>query len=53
MIRKDIVNSYIMQHKNVGVRRWLLQVWAAKGQFGLIRFYYRFVHKFVYGIIFR
>ena len=46
-------NSYIMQHKNVGVRRWLLQVWAAKGQFGLIRFYYRFVHKFVYGIIFR
>lgn len=46
-------NSYIMQHKNVGVRRWLLQLLAAKGQFGLIRFYYRFVHKFVYGIIFR
>ena len=46
-------NSYIAQTKNMGVRRWLLQLLATKGQFGLIRFYYRFVHKFVYGIIFR
>ena len=46
-------NPYIKQNRNVSMHRWLLQLLAMKGQFWIIRLYYRFVHKFIYGIIFR
>ena len=46
-------NPYIKQNRNVSMHRWLLQLLAVKEQFWIIRLYYRFVHKFIYGIIFR
>lgn len=46
-------NSYILQNKNIGMRRRVLQLLAAHGQYWMIRLYYRVVHKFVYGVIFR
>lgn len=46
-------NVYISRNKNVSVRRRILQQLAANGQYWLISFYYKFVHKFIYGLIFR
>lgn len=46
-------NTYISRNKSVSMRRRFLQLLAANGQYWLVRLYYKFVHKFVYGLIFR
>ncbi len=44
---------YIMQNKSVSCRRRLLQWFASKGQFWLVRLHYYLVCRLVYGIIYR
>ena len=46
-------NEYISQNKNVSFRRRVLQLLADKKMFWAVCLYYKLVHKFIYGIIFR
>lgn len=46
-------DRYIMQNRNVSIRRRLLQICASKGQFWLVRIHYYLVCRLVYGIIYR
>ena len=46
-------NQYIKLNRNVSRRRLVLQLLAARKQFWLVSLYYRLVHKFIYGIVFR
>lgn len=46
-------NKYIVANKRQTLRMRLVQLMAAKGQFWLVRLYYRLVFKFVYGILYK
>ena len=46
-------NQYIKLNKNVSLRRRMLQLCAVKKQFWLVGLYYKLVHKFIYGIVYR
>lgn len=46
-------NQYISLNKNVSLRRRMLQLCAVKKQFWLVGLYYKLVHKFIYGIVYR
>ena len=46
-------NFYIRKSNIMGLHRYILQLFALNGHFWLIKLYYRIVHKFVYGIIFK
>lgn len=46
-------NPYIGLNKNVSARRRMLQLLAVKKQFWLVSLYYKLVHKFIYGIVYR
>lgn len=46
-------NQYISLNKNVSFRRRMLQLLADKKMFWMVCLYYKFVHKFIYGIIFK
>ena len=47
------VNSYILQNKNVSFRSRILQWFAWKGQFWLVKLHYYLLYKLVYGIIYK
>ena len=46
-------NQYIKLNKNVSFRRCLLQLLASKKQFWLVGLYYKLIHRFIYGILYR
>jgi len=46
-------NKYIMDNKMQSLRMRLVQLMASKKQFWIVKLYYRFVFKFVYGVIYR
>lgn len=46
-------NQYMKLNKNVSLRRRVLQLLAERKQFWLIGLYYKLVHKFIYGIVYR
>ena len=46
-------NRYISLNKNVSFRRRVLQQLADRKMFGVVWLYYKFVHKFIYGIVFK
>lgn len=46
-------NEYIMANRMQTLRMRLVQLMAAKKQFWMVRLYYRFVFKFIYGIIYK
>ena len=46
-------NRYILSNKSVSLRSRLLQLAAAQKQFWIVTLYYKFVHKFVYGIVYK
>lgn len=46
-------NPYVKLNKNVSARRRLLQMCAVKKQFWLVYLYYKLVHKFFYGIVYK
>ncbi len=46
-------NRYISLNKNVSFRRRVLQELADRKMFGIVWLYYKFVHKFIYGIVFK
>ncbi len=46
-------NQYMKLNKNVSLRRRVLQSLAERKQFWLIGLYYKLVHKFIYGIVYR
>lgn len=46
-------NRYISQNTNVSFRRRVLQQLAYRKMFRMVRLYYKFVHKFIYGIVFK
>lgn len=46
-------DKYILQNRQVSFRRMALQWMAARNQFWLVSLYYMFVHKVVYGLIYR
>lgn len=46
-------NKYIMGNKMQSLRMRWVQLMASKRQFWMIKLYYRFVFKFVYGVIYR
>lgn len=46
-------NQYIKLNKNVSFRRRVLQLLASKKQFWLVCLYYKLIHRFIYGILYR
>ena len=46
-------NGYVMKNKLLPLRTRLVQCMAAKGRFFAIKIYYRFVIRFVYGVIYK
>lgn len=46
-------NEYIMKNKRLSMRSRCLQWLAGKNQFWAVKLYYRFVHRVVYGLIYR
>ena len=46
-------NAYIVSNKYITIRRKALQWLAWKRQYWLIELYYHFVHKLIYGVIFK
>lgn len=46
-------NCYIMKNVNQPYRTRLLQFAASKGWFPVIKLYYKFVFKFIYGVLYR
>ena len=46
-------NRYIKLNKKVSFRRHLLQFLASKKQFWLISLYYKLIHRFIYGIVYK
>ena len=46
-------NKYIMQNKLLPLRTRMVQQFAAKRQFWLVKLYYKLVFKFVYGVIYK
>ena len=46
-------NAVIMENENQPLRTRLVQVAAARGLFWITKLYYRVVHKFVYGKLYR
>lgn len=46
-------NKYIRLNRHVSARRRMLQLLASKKQFRLVGLYYKLVHKFIYGIVYR
>ena len=46
-------NQYIMKNKAYPLRGRILQWCAWKGMFRVLKLYYRFVHVFVYGVLFK
>jgi glycosyltransferase involved in cell wall biosynthesis len=46
-------NQYIMSNKSISLRSRLLQYAASKRMFLLVWLYYKIVHKFIYGIIYK
>lgn len=46
-------NQYIKLNKNVSFRRRMLQLLASKNQFWLVGLYYKLIHRFIYGILYR
>ncbi len=42
-----------MFNREVSSRRRVLQLLAARKQFWFVRLYYKIVHKFIYGIVYR
>lgn len=46
-------NKYILSNKYATLRSRCLQYAATKGWWGIVWLHYRFVHKFIYGIIYK
>ena len=46
-------NGYVMQNKLLPLRTRLLQWMAAKKQWVIVKFYYKFVIRFIYGVIYK
>lgn len=46
-------NQYIKLNKNVSFRRRLLQLLASEKQFWLVGLYYKLIHRFIYGILYK
>lgn len=46
-------NQYIKLNKNVSFRRRLLQLLASEKQFWLVCLYYKLIHRFIYGILYK
>lgn len=46
-------NRYIKLNKKISFRRYLLQLLASKKQFWLISLYYKLIHRFIYGILYK
>ena len=46
-------NSYVMKNKLLPLRTRLIQWMATKKQWIILKFYYRFVIKFIYGVIYK
>lgn len=46
-------NQYIKLNKDVSFRRRLLQLLASKKHFWLVGLYYKLIHRFIYGILYR
>lgn len=46
-------NTYIKLNKDVSFRRRLLQLLASKKHFWLVGLYYKLIHRFIYGILYR
>lgn len=46
-------NAYITKNKTQAFRTRLVQIWAVKRYFFLLKLYYRCVFKFIYGILYK
>lgn len=46
-------DSYIMKNKMLPLRTRMVQWFAAKGQFWLLKIYHRVVYKFIYGVLYK
>lgn len=46
-------DSYIMKNKMLPLRTRMVQCFADKGQFWLLKIYHRVVYKFIYGVLYK